>query len=113
MGTEELTFGKVVAMEAEIEDAAKAANLTMYSDKATDTVTPVNKVNLAKTAPKQKESGETVLGKSTSGFKRGHVHGVARKGILPKIASTLRPRAITVGKRDVWNPCVLKRGRAA
>ena len=111
-----MTFGKVVAMAAEIEDAAKAAKLTtvqcMYGDEAMDTTMPVYKVNLAKTALKQ-ESGETVLGKSTSGFKKGTCPLCGKKGhILSKIAGTLRPRAINVGKQDIWNPCALKRRRA-
>ena len=64
-----MTFGKAVAMVAEIEYAAKSAK-TMYGAKATDANKPIYKVNPVKTAPKQ-ESGETVSGKAASGFKKG------------------------------------------
>ena len=55
-------------MAAETKDAAKFVKLTTYGVKATNANKSVYKVNPVKTAPKQKESGETVSGKSGSGF---------------------------------------------
>ena len=84
MNAKEPTFSKAVAMATEIEDAAKAAKMTMYGTKPTDTATPIYKVNPAKTVPKQRESGETVSEKSTSGFKKGTCPRCGRKGHLAK-----------------------------
>ena len=52
MDAKELTFGKVVAIAVEIEDAAKVAKLTTYGAKAMDATTPINKANPVQTAPK-------------------------------------------------------------
>ena len=89
---EELMFGKALAMAAEIlvEDAAKAANLTTFVAEATDITTPIYKVNLAKTAPNRRILVRLSQGNPHGVPKRGRVHSVARKGILPKIAVTFK-----------------------
>ena len=84
MNDEKLTFRKVVSMASEIQDGAKAAKLTTYSNAATDTTTSVYKVKPAKSAPKREESGETVSGKSAFTFPKGTCLWCSKTGHLAK-----------------------------
>ena len=84
MDAKELTFSKAVAMASEIEDAAKAAKITMYGNGATDFTMPLYKVNLANAVRKCKASGETVPGKSACAFSKGTCPQCGKTGHLAK-----------------------------